>query len=363
MRVDRRFWRRALGSLLLCLSGSAAASGVVEQVSDILATRGLEPPSPQALKRLADAPIEEALRDLDPYARLFEAEAYRVPGLEALPSGIGAELTPAGEHLALWPYQGGPADRAGIIGGSRLVAVDGLKVAGASPAEVADRLRGAPGSAVELTLTTPAKREQRVRLLRADFQPLDVESHIEHGRQLLRIRRFRAGLTRPAVAARLAAYRAQAVKRPLVLDLRFSGGGDVFEALDVAGLFLDAGQALVSFVGRAGEPERFTNRRAGDTRTPLSIWVGPDTASAAEVLAAILRYHERAELRGEPTRGKCSIQTDVPLRNGAVLRFTEKRVLLPDGSSCDGEPLQPDRPLPVAEEGDERQDHQPGETA
>lgn len=353
-----------MGLVLLCLSGSATAGADVEQISDILVARGLVLPSPQALERLADAPFDapfkEALHDIDPYARLFKADAYQMPGREALPSGIGAELKLAGAHFAVWPYQDGPADRAGIVGGSRLVEVDGVKVVDAPPAAVVGRLRGPPGSAVELTLSTPANEEQRVQLLRADFQPLDVESHVEHGRQLLRIRRFRAGLTRPAVAARLAAYRAQRMTRPLVLDLRFSGGGDVFEALDVAGLFLEAGKELVTFVGRGGEPERFTNRRTGDTRTSLSIWVGPDTASAAEVLAATLRYHERAELRGEPTRGKCSIQTDVPLRDGAVLRFTEKRVWLPDGSTCDGEPLQPDRPLPMAEEGD-RQVEQSGE--
>ncbi|MDR9440485.1 MAG: S41 family peptidase, partial [Halomonas sp.] len=238
--------------------------------------------------------------------------------------------------------------RAGIIGGSRLLEVDGVEVVGAPPAEVAERLRGARGTAVELTLATPGEDKRRVRLFRADFQPLDVESHAEHGRQLLRIRRFRAGLTRPAVAARLAAYRAQREERPLVLDLRFSGGGDVFEALDVAGLFLESGRELVAFTDRAGEREWFTNRRAGDTNTPLSIWIGPDTASAAEILAAILQYHGRAELRGRPSRGKCSIQTDVPLPEGGALRFTEKRVLLPDGSTCDGHPLEPDHPLPSA---------------
>lgn len=337
-----------LGSALLCLSGGVGAGDVVERVSDILAARGLEPPSPQALERLTAGSFEEALRDIDPYARYFEAEAYQVPGLETLPSGIGAELKPTGAHLELWPYQDGPADRAGIFGGSRLLEVDSVEVVGASPAEVAEWLRGARGTAVDLTLVTPGEEVRRVRLFRADFQPLDVESHVEHGRQLLRIRRFRAGLTRPAVAARLAAYRAQRTARPLVLDLRFSGGGDVFEALDVAGLFLESGQELVVFADRAGEREWFTNRRSGDTSTPLSIWIGPDTASAAEILAATLRYHGRAELRGRPSRGKCSIQTDVPLPEGAVLRFTEKRVLLPDGSTCDGHPLEPDHPLPTA---------------
>ncbi len=336
-----------LGLALLCLWGGAAAGDVVAQVGDILAARGLEPPSPQALERLTAGPFEEALRGIDPHARLFQADAYREPGLETLPSGIGAELRPAGESFELWPYQHGPADRAGIVPGSRLIRVDGVAVVGVSAAKVAERLRGRPGSTVTLALVDPQGERRRLSLSRAAFQPLDVESHLEHGRQLLRIRRFRAGLTRPAVAARLAAYRLQQTERPLVLDLRFSGGGDVFEALDVAGLFLEGGQALATFVDRTGKREYFTNRRSGDTTTPLSVWMGPATASAAEVLAAILRYHDRAELRGEATHGKCSIQTDVPLPDGAVLRFTEKRILLPDGSTCDGHPLRPNRPLPA----------------
>jgi carboxyl-terminal processing protease len=324
----------------------AALATDVESVIGILEARALTPPPADIRERLTAGPIEEVLREIDPYARLFAADAYQAPGLEVLPSGIGAELKPVGAHLVLWPYQDGPADRAGIVGGSQLLEVDGIEVVDVPPAAVAERLRGAPGTAVDLTLAAPDGDKRRFRLFRADFQPLDVESHVEHGRQLLRIRRFRAGLTRPTVAARLAAYRAQRTERPLVLDLRFSGGGDVFEALDVAGLFLESGRELVAFVDRAGEHERFMNRRSGDTSTPLSIWIGPDTASAAEILAAILRYHGRAELRGSPSLGKCSIQTDVPLPEGAVLRFTEKRALLPDASTCDGHPLKPDRPLP-----------------
>jgi carboxyl-terminal processing protease len=73
----------------------------------------------------------------------------------------------------------------------------------------------------------------------------------------------------------------------------------------------------------------------------LVLWVGPGTASAAEIFAGILQQHGLAHLVGTRTFGKCSTQTDVALSDGSVLRLTNREVLLPDGAGCSGTGLSP----------------------
>ena len=81
---------------------------------------------------------------------------------------------------------------------------------------------------------------------------------------------------------------------------------------------------------------------------PLTLLVGPDTASAAEIFAGILRRHERGLLVGQTTYGKCASQTDARLSDGSVLRYTNREVLFPDGDTCTGKGLTPD--LAVSDE-------------
>ncbi|MFP4271695.1 MAG: S41 family peptidase [Halothiobacillaceae bacterium] len=336
----------ALTALLMALLVVAGPLGADErQIVEILEQRALHHPPPALLERLPEDP-QAILEQIDPHARLFAAGTETLPRLPDAHVGIGAQLGQAGARTVLLPYQDGPADRAGIAMGARLLAIDGEEVSDLSLPEVARRLDGPQGTVVTLRIAAAGTPSRPVRVVRSRYRPLTVETVDLADGQAFRIRRFRTGLTTPALSAHLGGQGEVNGQRPWVIDLRYSGGGDVFEALDVAGLFLPEGAQLAAFEDRAGQRESFVNRRSGAVRRPLILWIGPETASAAEVLAAILQYHGRAELRGLPSRGKCSIQTDVPLDDGRVLRFTERRVVLPDGSSCDGQPLQPEGPLP-----------------
>jgi len=80
-----------------------------------------------------------------------------------------------------------------------------------------------------------------------------------------------------------------------------------------------------------------------------AVIVGPDTASSAEIFAGALHRQGRAMLVGQSTYGKCSSQTDARLSDGSVLRYTNRDVLLPDGKSCSGAGLVPDRQVSEAD--------------
>ena len=341
---------RCLAALLLVIALPSAVLAVSpDEIRRILRDNALRPPSEAALAALDGGLLEQGLREIDAYARLFPPRDYTPPAEGGKPRiGIGAELLVRKGRFLLSILPTGPADRAGVPDRSHLLAVDGQAVEGLDENAVAALFRGDTGKIVRLKVVTPQGRTEEFRVPREMFRPLDVEEVRSGGQRVLRIRRFTAGMTRPALQASLeiaARGRVDTASDPslLVIDLRDAGGGDLYEAFDMAGMFLPPGTPLGAMSGRHGERREFRAAQGRKFVMPLALLIGPDTASAAEVFAGILRSHNRAVLVGQRSFGKCSSQTDVRLSDGSVLRYTNAEVLLPDGSSCTGQGLAPDR--------------------
>lgn len=338
-------------ALLLTASGGAAAQTPVplDEIRDLLREQSFEPPPERSLAALRADDLNSSLADVDPYARHFSSqEAARQDRDQRAWTGIGADVRFEGDQVWLQVYQGGPAHRAGLPGRVRLLEIDGQPVAGCEVKELLQSLRGESGS--PLVLTWQAGREMPAHtttLIRERFRPLDVELVEPWSQGVLRVRDFLAGRTRPALMATLEFIErsdpgAGDAGSPLVMDLRDAVGGDLYEALDLAGLFLSPGTPLGSLMARGGQVRDFQAPRGDKLVMPLVLLIGPETASAAEVFAGILQHHGRAYLVGQPTFGKCSSQTDRRLSDGSVLRFTNREVLLPDGQSCSGRGLTPE---------------------
>lgn len=342
--------------VLLAAFVLAAASGAqaapLEEIRRILLADALVPPTQADLQGLDEAGLPAFLERLDPYARYFPAGEYQAPAMgRAARIGIGAELVERDGGIFLSVYRGGAADKAGVPDRSRLLAVDGQTVAGLDGEAVASLLRGAQDTSVRLTLGRSSGESFDADIVREAFKPLDVEPVPPGDRQVLRIREFVAGMTRPALQATLEFLARQGATRDglLIIDLRDAGGGDLYEAFDTAGMFLSPGTLLGSIQGR-GEEVRQVRASSGEKYVmPVALIVGPDTASSAEIFAGALHRHGRAVLVGQPTYGKCSSQTDARLSDGSVLRYTNGDVLLPDGRSCSGAGLAPDRAVSEAE--------------
>ena len=344
------FWMLAV--LMAFPVPAGAQSAPLQEIRRILLGDALVPPSQAALETLDEVGLPTFLAQFDPYARYFPAREYQSPmsGREAW-IGIGAELVARGGEIFLSVYRGGAADKAGVPDRSRLREVDGRGVAGLDAQAVASLLKGAEDTVVRLTLARPGGESFDVRVVREAFKPLDVEPVPPGDRQVLRVRDFVAGLTRPALQATIDFLARKGATRNelLIIDLRDSGGGDLYEAFDMAGMFLPAGTLLGTIQGR-GEGSREVRAPSGEKYSmPLALIVGPDTASSAEIFAGALHQQGRATLVGQRTYGKCSSQTDARLSDGSVLRYTNRDVLLPDGSSCSGAGLVPDREVSGAE--------------
>ena len=314
----------------------------LEEIRHILATRLVPLPAKSDLQSLATDTLARDLTHLDPYARFFPAPTpLRQTDDKAHQAGIGAQLFPRSGNILLSPYPGGALARAGITERSILLAIDGLALQDRAPTAVAAMLQGQPDSLVRLRLRPLSKAsELTVEVARSYFRPLDVERVGAHGQPVLRIREFIAGQTRSALKASIRFLDLQT--SPLIIDLRESGGGDLFEALDCAGLFVAQGTALGGLRTRESGKSVFFSPPGDKASMLVVLLIGPDTASAAEVFAAALQHHGRAVLIGRPTYGKCTTQTEVELSDGSVLRFTNGQILAPGGQTCWSSGLVPD---------------------
>ena len=326
-----------LGSL-----GQVHADSPVGQIRAVLASELMPTPVPGILNSLDERNIEEILSQLDPFAAFSLAgESDTDPWADGSLTGIGAELLVRDGRSWLLPYQHGPLARHGFGDLLELLEIDGTRTVGLDAESLVRVFAQESGSTVNLLLV-PAGGEGATQVIinKAPYTPLDVELW-KHGEfPVLRITEFRGGRTRTALATTLGMVSDEASR--IVIDLRYAGGGDLFEAMDAAALLVERGSLLGVLHGRQGDPRpvySVAHSRAGPS---VALLVGPDTASAAEIFAGVLRFHGRAVLIGRPTFGKCSSQTERRLRDGSILRFTNLEFRFPDGSTCSGVGLKPD---------------------
>ena len=341
--------RKTLAAALFLAALMAAQclhAAPLEAIRDILRRHLLNPPDEAVLAALSDEDLSGKLQDIDPYARIFPAGEYRGP-LAGGNSwvGIGAGLAMRAEAPVLHVYRGGGAEQAGVPDRSRLLDIDGRSVAGLDAEAIASLLRGEEGSMVKLDVAPPGGQRMSFTVRRQIFSPLDVELIPPGSQRVVRIREFVGGLTRPALRATLEFVSGSAPvdnTSRVIIDLRDAPGGDLYEAFDLAGLFLPPGTLLGTIRGRDGYAIEIHAPQGDKYSMPLTLLVGPETASAAEIFAGVLRRHERALLVGQTTYGKCASQTDARLSDGSVLRYTNKEVLFPGGGTCTGTGLTPD---------------------
>ena len=177
-----------------------------------------------------------------------------------------------------------------------------------------------------------------------DVIPLQSVKHrlIEPQYGVVRITNFQSQTTKDALKA-IRDLQSEDDLKGLILDLRDNPGGLLDQAVSVADIFLDEG-VIVSTKGRLPDQEMEFKARAGGPSHdfPVVVLVNGGSASASEIVAGALQDHKRALILGEQSFGKGSVQTVIPMNNGAGLRLTTARYYTPKGISIQAKGITPD---------------------
>ena len=244
------------------------------------------------------------------------------------------------------PVEGGPAERAGIRTGDVVLAADGRGLAGLSLNDQIMLVRGPQGTTVTLTVRREgAPAPLKIPIVREEIHLVSARGRmLDNGLGVLRISQFTTetlGEARGALDGLLAGH-----PTGLLLDLRGNGGGLLEPAVQVTGFFLGGGPVVLEAHANGEQKPYAAPDGRPATDLPMLVLVDRGTASASEVMAAALRDRGRAELVGDRTYGKNTVQYIHRLSDGSGLRITVAEWHTPSGQPIPSTGLVPD--LPVA---------------
>ena len=299
--------------------------------------------------------INGMLTGLDPHSSYMNAKQFRDMQVHTRGEfgGLGMEVTQEGGYIrVISPIDDTPAMRAGVKAGDLILSLDGKTVQGLSLNEAVDKIKGAPGSRITITIKragvdTPIEMTMQREVIKIQV----VKSRLEGGDiAYIRITSFNeqtdAGL-RKAVAT----LRAQAGDKlkGIVLDLRNNPGGLLDQAVAVSDDFISQGE-IVSTRARHTEDSQRWNAKDGDITSglPIVVLINGGSASASEIVAGALQDHRRAIIMGSRSFGKGSVQTVIPLPGNGAMRLTTARYYTPSGRSIQSVGVEPDIIVPQA---------------
>jgi carboxyl-terminal processing protease len=295
--------------------------------------------------------IVEALGD-DGHTEYLTEEEYKIEQevLRGRVVGIGIVLDQrSSAPRVISVVDGSPAARAGLRAGDIVASVDDVETARIPLGDLADLVRGEPGTPVSLGIERAGSEERKViRVVREVVVVDPVSWAMAPGSDVavIRVVQFSVGTghqVRDAVEDAIDVGAAG-----IVLDLRGNPGGLVNETLDAASAFLDDG---VVFLERARDEApvdvSVEPGRAVDVDTPVVVLTDYGTASSGEILAAALRDNGRAVIVGEQTFGTGTILNTIRLSDGSALRLGVREWLTPSGERVFRTGVAPDERVPL----------------
>lgn len=296
--------------------------------------------------QLTDEAIKAMLAQLDPHSSYSNAEETKkfTEPLNSNFEGIGVQFNILNDTLVVvQTVAKGPSEKAGILAGDRIVAVNDTAIAGVKMARdlIMKKLRGPKNTIANLSIVRRGVKEVlhfRVVRDKIPLHSVDAAYMIRHDIGFIRISSF-AATTRNEVRDAIKKLKKEGMKS-LILDLQQNGGGYLDAANGVASEFLDKGDLVVYTDGRSVPKQTLT--AVGDglfTQGKVAVLVDEYTASAAEIVSGAIQDHDRGIIVGRRTFGKGLVQRPIDLPDGSMIRLTVSHYYTPSGR-CIQKPYQ-----------------------
>ena len=282
--------------------------------------------------------IDSMLDDLDPYTNYIpesDIEDFRFQTTGQY-GGIGAMIRKKADYVIIAePYEGFPADKAGLKAGDKILEIDGKSVKGKTTEEVSSVLKGQPGVEVKLLIERPGVKENILKEFTREevkVKSIPYMGMIDDGIAYVRLRSFTRNCANEVKQA-IENLKNENKVEGLVLDLRGNPGGLLNESVDLCNLFIDKGQEVVSTKGKIKEWDKSykTHRAPLDTELPLVVLINQSSASASEIVSGTMQDLDRGVIIGKKSFGKGLVQQTRKLSYNSQLKVTVAKYYTPSG--------------------------------
>ena len=327
---------------------SAEMYRMLDLFSDVVERIRAEYVEPVNDRELIENAINGMLTGLDPHSSYMNAKSFRDMQVQTRGEfgGLGLEVSAEnGLIKVVSPIDDTPAARAGVKAGDLITMLDGQTVQGLTLNEAVDKMRGAPGSTIRLTIkrenvNTPVELSMQRETIKIQAVKSRLDGDVGYIRLVSFTEKTDDGL-RKAIAD---LKKANPNLKGYLLDLRNNPGGLLDQAVSVSDDFLREGEIVSTRARHAEESQRWFVKRGDMTNgLPLVVLINGGSASASEIVAGALQDHHRAVVVGTRSFGKGSVQTVMPLPAGnGAMRLTTARYYTPSGRSIQGLGIAPD---------------------
>ena len=287
--------------------------------------------------KLVKTGIDAMLKSLDPYTNYIsedDIEDFRTQTTGQY-GGIGAIVGKRdGKTIIQLPYEGMPAQKAGLLIGDEIVKIDGIDITKKNNSDVTKLLKGQANTSVKLEVKRyGVDKPFEVVVTRDKIQIENVPYYgmVTSDIGYLQLSGFTTDAGREVRNAVLKLKETGAKK--IIFDLRDNPGGLLNEAVNISNLFVEKGKDIVSTKGKVTEWNKVYKALDDplDTQIPLVILTSSRSASASEIVSGVMQDYDRAVLVGERTFGKGLVQATRPLSYNSQLKVTTAKYYIPSG--------------------------------
>ncbi len=296
---------------------------------------------------LVDMAIPQILADLDPHSVYIPAKDAQAVAddLKGSFSGVGIEFTIRKDTIRVQNVvKNGPAQRAGILAGDKIVSVDGKPFVGkvVTQDEAMRRLKGPKDTKVKIGVERYGQKAVKYfTVTRGEIPQRSITATymLDKNTGYIKIKNF-GETTYPELLIALAQLSQEGFSN-LVIDLRDNGGGYMNSAVQMANEFLPKNKLIVYMQGRKSPRQDFRSDGHGSyQKIPLVVLINEASASASEIFAGAMQDNDRATIIGRRSFGKGLVQQQLGFPDGSMIRLTIARYYTPSGR-CIQKPFKP----------------------
>ena len=287
---------------------------------------------------LVDVAIPQILADLDPHSVYISTKDAQsvADDLKGSFSGVGIEFTIRQDTIRVQNVvKNGPAQRAGIIAGDKIVSVDGKPFVGkiVTNEEAMRRLKGPKDTKVKLGVVRYGQKAVKYfTITRGDIPQKSITAAymLDENTGYIKVRSF-GETTYPEMLIALAQLSQEGFQN-LVIDLRDNTGGYMNSAVQMANEFLPKNKLIVYMEGRKSPRQDFRSDGHGSyQKLPLCVLINEGSASASEIFAGAIQDNDRGTIIGRRSFGKGLVQQQIGFPDGSMIRLTIARYYTPSG--------------------------------